>query len=208
MLAVTDNHGSMIAFVERDGVLRARLHHMFLDAPASVQDALIRYVAYADRTASTTVGNYIEANNHRIRASRPCLRPLQTQGEHHDLLGILSRLNKSYFGGTIDALVTWGKWSAHAPSKARRSLKLGSYSAVERLIRIHPVLDRAWVPRYFVSYVAYHEMLHHVIPAVKSGRRRVLHPPAFISRERLFRDYERAMAWERAHLHRLLRARS
>jgi hypothetical protein len=208
MLSVTDNHRSMIAFVERDGVLRARLHHMFLDAPATVQDALIRYVAYADRDASTIVGNYIEANNHRIRASRPCLRPLQTQGEHHDLLSILSRLNKTYFGGTIDALVTWGKWSAHAPSEARRSLKLGSYSAVERLIRIHPVLDRAWVPRYFVSYVAYHEMLHHVIPAVTSGRRRVLHPPAFVSRERLFRDYERAMAWERAHLHRLLRARS
>lgn len=213
MLSVTDNCRSMIAFGVRAGILRARLHHMFLDAPTQVQAALVRYIAKGAREASILVGEYIEQNSHRIRAARPFLRPLNTQGQHHDLLSIFSGLNDKYFGGTIDALVTWGRMGHREvdangkPREPRRTVKLGSYSAVERLIRLHPVLDRPWVPRYFVSYVLYHEMLHHVIPPLLDGKRRILHPPHFMERERLFRDYERALAWERAHIHRILRAR-
>jgi hypothetical protein len=213
MLGVTDNCRSMIAFGERDGILRARLHHMFLDAPHAVQDALVRYIAKGDRAASLLVGRYIETNSNRIRAARPPLRPLSTQGQHHDLLSIFSGLNDKYFGGTVDALVTWGRVGRRVVDErgkllvTPRTVKLGSYSAVERLIRIHPVLDRPWVPRYFVTYILYHEMLHHVIPPLMDGKRRLLHPAHFMDRERVFRDYERALAWERAHIHRLLRAR-
>ena len=106
--------------------------------------------------------------------------------------------------GTVDALVSWGR--ASPARKPRATIKLGSYSAVERLIRIHPNLDRSWVPRYFVQFIIYHEMLHHVIPASQGGGRRMLHPPIFTHRERLFRDYERALAWEKAHIGRLLRS--
>ena len=88
-------------------------------------------------------------------------------------------------------------------SERRGTIKLGSYSATERLIRVHPVLDRDWVPRYFVSFIVYHELLHHVIPA----RDRSLHPPELLRREREFRHYERALAWEQKHIDRLLRAR-
>jgi hypothetical protein len=76
---------------------------------------------------------------------------------------------------------------------------------VERLIRVHPILDRPWVPRYFVSYIVYHEMLHHVIPQSQGSGRRMLHPPIFQARERLFRDFDRALAWEKAHIGRLLK---
>jgi hypothetical protein len=213
MLGVTDNCRSMIAFGERDGILRARLHHMFLDAPRTVQGALVRYIAKGDRAASLLVGSYIEKNSHRIRAARPFLRPLCTQGQHHDLLTIFSALNDKYFGGTVDALVTWGRVGRRTVDKhgklvvTPRTVKLGSYSATERLIRIHPILDKPWVPRYFVSFILYHEMLHHVIPPVVDGKRRLLHPVHFVEREQLFRDYERALAWERAHIHRVLRAR-
>lgn len=209
MLSITDNHRSMIAFAEKQGVVCVRLHHMFLDAPVGVQRALVRFIAQGDREASLLVGRYIEQNSHRIRAARPFLRPLMTQGSHHDLLSIFGALNDKYFGGTVDALITWGRVGRRSedPNTARRSIKLGSYSAVERLIRVHPLLDRAWVPRYFVSYIVYHEMLHHVIPAVVSNKRRILHPPHFLERESLFRDYDRALAWERAHIFRVLRAR-
>jgi len=209
ILSVTDNCRSMISFAERGGVLRARLHHMFLDAPPPVKRALVRYIASgararSDRTASLVVGRYIHDSSHRIRAARPFLRTLHSQGSHHDLLGLFNRLNDKYFGGTVDALITWGRVGRRR-GETRRTLKLGSYSATERLIRVHPVLDRPWVPRYFVSYVVYHEMLHHVIPAELSGARRVLHPRQFMLRERLFRDYDRALSWERSHIPRLLR---
>jgi hypothetical protein len=202
VVAVTDNRRNMISCSTRDGVLRARLHHMFLDAPAAVQEALVGYVLRQERAASQIVGQYIHDSGYRIRASRPVATRLRTKGVRHDLLELFHRVNEVYFGGTVDALITWGrKIKGQAP---RRTIKLGSYSASERLIRIHPTLDRTWVPRYFVSYIIYHEMLHHVIPS-SQGERRMLHPPHFQARERMFRDFDRAIAWERTHVARLLR---
>jgi hypothetical protein len=206
ILSVTDNVRQMISHTLASGVLQIRLHHMFLDAPASVQEALVRYVVAGERASSQLVGKYIEDNGYRIRASRPVSRPLVTQGAVHDLYVVFNAVNNRYFGGAVDSLITWGRSGRPAAAAPRRSIKLGSYSATERLIRVHPALDRSWVPRYFVSYIVYHEMLHHVIPSSQGCGRRMLHPPSFVAREREFRDYERAMAWERAHISRLLRS--
>lgn len=215
MLSVTDNCRRMISCSKRYGVLTARIHHMFLDAAPEVQDALVRYVVKSERGASQLVGKYIDENGHRIRATRALSFKIQTQGEHHDLLALFHKINDRYFAGQVDALITWGRRvrrpagvdeGGHAtPPARRRAIKLGTYSAMERLIRIHPVLDKPWVPRYFVASVIYHEMLHHVMPATVVNGRRNLHPPLFQARERFFRDFERAIAWERGHLHRLLR---
>jgi hypothetical protein len=206
LLSVTDNTRHMVSHTEQEGILQARIHHMFLDAPPVVQEALARYVATNERAASAIVSKYIEDNGYRIRASRPVVTPLLTQGKAHDLYSVYHSVNDKYFGGAMDALVTWGR---HTSPKdvPRRTIKLGSYSATERLIRVHPVLDKAWVPRYFISYIVYHEMLHHVIPSSHGSGRRMLHPPVFMARERLFRDFDRALAWEKAHIGRLLRGK-
>ena len=112
-----------------------------------------------------------------------------------------------YFGGSVHVLITWGKPGRRRP-RPRSTIKLGSYSSAERLIRVHPVLDRPWVPRYFVAYIVYHEMLHHIVPGhlTRTAARRVLHPPAFLERERAFHHFDRAIAWEKKHLGRLLRS--
>jgi len=204
LLAVTDNRHSMVSYARRGGILRARLHMMFLDAPAAVQEALVRYIVRGDREASQIVGRYIDANGHRIRAMRPVLTPLVTKGQHHDLLKLFHDVNSKYFGGTVDALISWGRASPH--KRRRATIKLGSYSAVERLIRIHPNLDRSWVPRYFIQFIIYHEMLHHVMPASRGAGRALLHPPEFRRREEQFRHYERAIAWEKGHIGRILRS--
>ena len=203
LLAVTDNCRSMISHARKNGFFSARIHHMFLDAPAHVKDALVRFLVHRDRDASAKVGQFIAASSHRIRASRPVRTPLVTHGASHDLLAIFNELNARYFGGSVDALISWGR---RVRGSRKRSIKLGTYSAVERLIRIHPALDRRWVPRYFVAFVVYHEMLHHLVPAQTSARRKLLHSPAFQAREREFTAYERATNWERRHLSRLLRA--
>lgn len=207
-LAVTDNRRRMITHSKARGTLRVRVHMMFLGAPDRIRDALVAYVVNGEREASQVIGDYIDQNLHRIRASRAVLGPLKTRGEVHDLLAILGELNNAYFGGALsNVLITWGRNTRSAVGGERKSIKLGSYSAVERLIRIHPVLDRPWVPRYFVAYIVYHELLHHVVPEVRQGRRTILHPPEFLRREREFRHYERAAAWEHKHIDRLLRAR-
>jgi hypothetical protein len=206
VLSITDNRHSIISHTFKGGVLRARIHHMFLDAPPNVLDALVRYVVHGEREASFLVGRYIESNTARL-APRSRKTPLHTKGKHHDLLAIFDDINERYFDGSVNACVTWGKRSNQSRrDNPRRAIKLGSYSDGERLVRVHPSLDRTWVPRYFVAYIVYHEMLHHVIPASRGEKRTLRHPPEFVEREKQFRHFDRALAWERAHLARLLRS--
>jgi len=207
-LHISDNISRMITFARRGQQLRVRVHHMFLDAPPGVQDSLVRYVIASDRPASQALGHYIASNHYRIRASEPPTSPLRTKGSVHDLMQIFQAVNQRYFSNTHDALIGWGRKSSceTTPRKSRRIIKLGSYSTVQRLIRIHPVLDHRWVPRYFVEYIVYHEMLHHVMPPYRENGRVVLHPPEFRQREQQFHAYARSMDWEREHIGRLLRA--
>jgi hypothetical protein len=206
-LAVTDNRRRMVTRTRTSSSLSVRLHMMFLGAPDRVLEGLVRYVVHGDRQASQLVGEFIDANSHRIRADRSVVGRLNTRGRVHDLYQILTDLSHSYFGGMVpDVLVTWGR-RAKPKGRGRATIKLGSYSAQERLIRIHRCLDNEWVPRYFVSYILYHELVHHVVPAVRMNGRASLHPPEFVRREREFRHYERALQWEKKHIDRLLRAR-
>ncbi len=205
ILSITDNRHSIITHRVQKGILHARVHHMFLDAPAPVVDALVRYITRGDRDASATLGDYIDANGFRL-ARRKRNAPLVSKGKHHDLLELFNTINERYFDGNINALITWGKRSTTAvKGKPRKTIKLGSYSAFDRLIRLHPALDQKWVPRYFVASIVYHEMLHHVIPGSRGLGRVNLHPPEFKEREKQFRYFERALQWEKRHVARLLR---
>ena len=204
ILSITDNRHSIITHRVKKGMLHARVHHMFLDAPAPVVDALVRYVTRGEREASSTLGDYIDDNGSRL-APRRRDAALTTRGKHHDLSEIFEKLGDRYFEGAINCFITWGKRPT-TRAKKRRTIRLGSYSAVDRLIRVHPVLDQKWVPRYFVAYVVYHEMLHHVIPGSRGLGRVNLHPPEFKEREKEFRHLERSLAWEKRHVPRLLRS--
>ncbi len=201
-LALTDNRRTMISTRRRGAGLLVRLHRMFLDAGPIVQAALGRYLARRDARASRLVGEFIEANRDRIRAAPPHL--LRTRGHHHDLSALLVEVSHAEFGGPLEGVrITWGR---RGSARRKRSIRLGTYSHEERLVRIHPSLDAAWVPRFFVRYIVFHELLHHVEPGVERNGRTEFHTPAFRAREQRYGDYVRALAWEREHLPRLLRA--
>jgi len=130
---------------------------------------------------------------------------LQTHGLHHDLRALFDGLNSRYFRGQICAGITWGRRRASGLPRSHRSVKMGSYAVEDRLIRIHPLLDRPFVPRYYVEWIIYHEMLHERHPIRVQAGRRCFHPPAFLAEEMLFEDFDRASRWERHNAHRLLR---
>jgi predicted metal-dependent hydrolase len=88
-------------------------------------------------------------------------------------------------------------WSAAAPRRYARKRTLGSYSVRANTIRISRLLDRRDVPLYFIAYVVYHEMLHADLGISETEGRRAIHTREFRRREKLFRDYARASAWER-----------
>jgi hypothetical protein len=204
VLSITDNRHAMISHRYDKGVLRARVHHMFLGSPRPIVDALVRYVVQGDRDASSIVGRFIDRQSARI-AKGPGFTKVKTRGKHHDLATIFDELNRRYFDGRVSALCTWGRRVKRRGTKPRDSIKLGTYSGAEQLIRVHPALDRSWVPRYFVAAVLYHEMLHHVVPPVAVRGRVRVHPPEFEARELLFHHHERSREWERRHIGRILR---
>jgi hypothetical protein len=72
------------------------------------------------------------------------------------------------------------------------------------MIRIHPLLDQPFVPRYVVETIVFHEMLHQLIPRQRVNGRWRVHPPAFRLQERRFPYYRQAKQWQHRHLARLL----
>jgi len=204
-LCLTNNHYSMISVRRKADGYRLRLHRMFVGAEPRIVRALARYVVHNDRRASALLGEYIEQHQHIIRQQvrRPRHVRLRTAGRHHDLQVVFDRLNAERFDGKLDARITWGPSSARR--RRRRSIKMGSFAVEDRIIRIHPALDQECVPGYFVAWIVFHEMLHGKHEVLRTGGRRRFHTPEFNQEERTFPDYQRACAWEKEHLDRLLR---
>jgi hypothetical protein len=199
----TDNVHTMLSIKRGQGVYTLRMHRMFAAAPPAVLRAIAHYAQSQDREAASLLRRYIDGNEHLIRESeRPRAQQLDTQGAHFNLQELFDGLNARYFGGAIEAKITWGPRTRRRPG--RESIKLGSYSVEERLIRVHPVLDAADVPRFFVEWIIYHEMLHEVHDMPIVDGRRVYHTPEFRRAEALFDRYAEAVLWERTQVHKLL----
>ena len=201
---LTDNRYTMVMVRRGTEAYALRVHRMFASADARMLRALGRYVVYNDPRASAFIGQFIDKNQHVIkRQPRQTRRVvLRTAGRAHDLAVIFERLNREYFSGGLVARITWG--SAPRRERPRHSMKMGSFAVEDRLIRIHPALDDASVPGYFVAWIVFHEMLHGKYEVVRKGERRCFHSKEFVAEERTFRDYQRACAWERANMDRLL----
>ncbi|WP_213358047.1 SprT-like domain-containing protein [Chlamydiifrater phoenicopteri] len=135
--------------------------------------------------------------------SKPALIPLDTSpGKVHNLDELYQRVNEEYFGGELRFRIGW---FGRILGRTRNSITLGTFHSEEKMIRIHRSLDRKEVPSFFLEFVIYHEMVHGVVGASKgsSGRRNV-HSTAFREREKLFKKYQEAVAWEKQHQHILL----
>jgi len=145
----------------------------------------------------------------RSRATRhhgfekPPTRRGKSRGRWHDLGAILGELNELLFERRFEGRICWGR-EGNRRRRSRRTIRLGSYSFEERLIRIHPALDQAFVPKYFVEWVVYHEMLHQKVPTPTKNGRRLCHTREFRSLEACFPHHATAKAWEDANLQRLL----
>jgi hypothetical protein len=204
-LAVTDNRSTMVSFRRATNVLRLRLHHMFLEAPEHVLQAVADYAGRGHRRSGEILDEFIRGSQPLIRQERTVGEfDLDPRGRCFDLKAMFDKLNAAHFDGRIEANIGWGRMS---PKRRRRSIRLGVYDHQTREIRIHPALDRPEVPAFFVEFIVFHEMLHQLFPSHPGAGRRVHHPPAFRQRERTFPLYATAIAWEKQNLRLLLTAR-
>jgi predicted metal-dependent hydrolase len=191
-LVLTENSMSMLSARVRNGVLCVRLHRMFLNADTRVISEIVLYLKKR-RGAMPHFQSFIRDNRAQLNLKPPKKVLVRTAGKFHDLCGLYDEINKEYFGGKVNAVITWGTQS---PRYAVRKRTVGSYSERSNTIRINPVLDKKTVPRYYVALIVYHEMLHAAMGTPLRGKRRSVHSREFRTREKLFKDYEKAMAWE------------
>lgn len=190
---------------DADGV-HLRLSACFADAPESIRADFARWmrVGRRARRACERLDAWIET---AAKALPPARRArIRKAGAVHDLAPLEEILCTGELAAEFDERprpqVTWGHRTGR---KARHSLRLGSYDSEQHLVRVHPVLDQAAVPTWFVQYILFHELLHAVCPPRPDGRGHTLHhPPEYRRRERRYADWERAQRWQATNLDLLL----
>src|SRR5689334_20879721 len=125
------------------------------------------------------------------------------QGRYFNLRKIFDKLNARYFENQLQGyVIQWGRKRRQRP---KDYIVFGTIQEEDRMIRIHPLLDQAFVPTWFIEFVVYHEMLHAVVPDEYDGSgRRIVHHDKFQERERRFHWFRRAKNWEQEHLARFL----
>ncbi len=127
---------------------------------------------------------------------------LRDVNEVVDLKQIFDQLNREYFAGKIQAMVKWGK-DSKTPNK--REFRFGSYDDRKKLIRIHPRLKQSFVPMSVIELTVYHEMCHQWTPPVRRKSQWRTHHQGFKDKEKEYRFYQEAKAWEKEHWKQLLK---
>jgi hypothetical protein len=194
---------------ESGGVLEVRLNGMFRDAPDGVQLALARWLRSGKRArkACTLLDGWIDDRLAQLHREQPRPVRIEALGEVHDLAALTGELVRGHFSselGEAPPPVTWGR---RVKSRSRHTLRLGSYDYTRGVVRIHPVLDQAAVPRWFVGFVLFHELLHAALGHTpEPGSRKRHHGAEFRLREQAHPDYARAIGWERRNVDALIRS--
>jgi hypothetical protein len=196
-LVITDNTASMLSISHKKrNTILIRMHWMFLHAGEDVIGEITAFIRN-DKYRTPLITKFIEENKKCIRKGPVKPVSINVQGKYQNLKDIFDFLNTGYFDGRVNALITWGKrgnrWYA-----GKRTL--GSYDESSNTIRINPVLDQKYVPKYFVEFIVYHEMIHADMDSQTVKGRNGIHTKELKKRERLFKHYKKALLWEQKHL--------
>lgn len=193
-LKINDNRSTMLSVKWEPDCTRVSLHRMFLQAPRNVMEALACYLRREDKNIAPSVKAFIEDNLKKLDYSHTLdMQKLYSQGNIYDLQQIYKDLNEEYFDCKLSLYITW--FGKPIP-KNRSRVTFGLYHDPLRLIKINKILDSPAYPDYLVSYVVYHEMVHHVCPAYfdQNGQHRI-HSKEFKEREAEFRYFNMAQDW-------------
>jgi hypothetical protein len=188
----------------RDGIIYVRISDKLTDAP----DETIRAIGiilfdklFGFKTCKEDRNKYRNYINQFVVPNLPPVkarvaRGYSAQGKYYNLDEIFNKINRSYFSGTVSRPVLG--WSLNLSNR-----RLGFYDQSRDLLVISKIFDKKRVPDYVREFIMYHEVLHIIIPVKKVNGRRVVHPPHFLEKEKLFRDYGLAQKWLKKKLWRL-----
>lgn len=180
----------------RNGHFEIRLSDILEDAPPEVLLAALTVLTSKllrkpiPHPARQTYQSYVALpetrekvrNARRTRGQKKLGSPV---GKVFDLRLLYGEVNASYFSGQLH--VRHLSWS---PREYRRTL--GHFDAAHSAIIINRRLDSRLVPKYVVTYVLFHEMLHAYFGEEFRNGRRSIHHSAFRQAEKEFADYKKA----------------
>lgn len=205
-IVIVNNSSTMLRkTVLANRSIRIRIHSIFEQAPAEVVAGLVAWARRPSRNAGAPIDDYIYKNRDRVARNRSAASPA-SRGSNIDLSEILQTLNGRYFSGSIECAIGFATVRA-SRRRVRRAIQYGVYDTFHREIRIHPVLDQPWIPRFFVEFIVYHEMLHarFGIGRDRSGRR-AHHTRDFRSAESQFEHFDAARQFEKKHFLQILQS--
>jgi len=180
----------------QEGRYEVRLSDILEEAPPEVLDAALSVLIAkllkhpVPRSARQIYQSYvvhpeIRAKIRSVRMARGRKHLGSPAGKVFDLQQLYDEVNRAYFSDQLD--VRHLSWSRR---KNRRTL--GHYDGAHSAIIINCRLDSRLVPKYVVSFVLFHEMLHaHFGEEYRNGRRSI-HHAAFRQAEKGFADYKKA----------------
>lgn len=204
-LKINDNHSTMLSVKWEPECTKVSMHRMFLEAPDNIMTALACHIMEENSAVSPTVRSYIEEKLRTLDYSKQSDKgKFITKGRFYDLEELYNEINSEYFNNSLDLSITW---FGNASQRKRSRVTFGLYYDPLKLIKIHRILDKArrfknepYFPDFFIKYVIYHEMLHHVCPAYYDdyGKHRI-HTVEFKKEEKRFREFEQAQVWMKEH---------
>jgi hypothetical protein len=203
-LVPTSNRRNLLSWGREHGLLCIRIQRQFALADDETVLVLAAHIRHGSAQTAATIREVAQGFDLGRRPPR-APRVHAPSGRHHDLGHHLDQQNLAHFGGRFEAKIGW---ALRAGSMGRRTIRLGSWHAPARLIRIHPILDHKDVPDFVIGFVVFHEMLHGRFHVERSDGRRVVHGPAFRTAERAHPDFERADRWIAEHVASLLGERT
>lgn len=197
-LKINDNRSTMLSVRWEPDCTKVSLHRMFLHAPQNVMQSLACYIRQEHKIISKDVKAFIEDGLKKLDYSHTVDQSkLYCQGKVYNLKDLYDELNDEYFEGQLNLFITWfGKHS----QRNKTRITFGLYHDPLKLIKIHRLLDDHSIPPYVVSYVIFHEMIHHVCPSFvdERGLHRI-HSKEFKRKEERYKYFEQAQRWIKEH---------
>jgi hypothetical protein len=150
---------------EKDKLVSLKVNAIFLKAPFQILENLIDYFKtknpQSEKILKEFLNNNKSLNNNNI--SKPEVvkeikydEKISHQGRNHNLKVVFDMLNEKYFDNSISANITW---SDKFNSKGSKEIEYSVFESKLNLIKINQFLDKSMVPKYFIGYVIFNEML-------------------------------------------------
>ncbi len=118
-----------------------------------------------------------------------------------DLNKRLKSLQRKYFGDCQDLpIIVW----SHPVRKVKECCLFGCYRPDQNFIYVNWVLSQAWVPDYFLDFIIYHELCHHMQDEIPL-RGETAHSTRFVEWEQQFTHYAKARKWEQKNVMRVFK---